>query len=107
MLHAIHSHPPVCHRSRGLQELLLLELEEPSGWVTIPLEAAPTDAGMTAVPLSAFFLQVAILTNHQNGRDTHVREVRVFGPRRTEMESIVGLPLKMGSTEFSMYAMLK
>ena len=26
-------------------------------------------------------LQIAIVSNHQNGRDTHVRELKVFGPR--------------------------
>ena len=30
--------------------------------------------------LSAFMLQVAILSNHQNGRDTHVRGARVYAP---------------------------
>ena len=30
--------------------------------------------------LSAVMLQVAVLSNHQNGRDTHVRAVRVYAP---------------------------
>jgi len=30
---------------------------------------------------SAFFLQLAILTNHQNGRDTHIRQVQIFSPK--------------------------
>ena len=25
-------------------------------------------------------LQIAILSNHQNGRDTHVRQVKLYGP---------------------------
>lgn len=31
--------------------------------------------------MKAFILQVAVVSNHQNGRDTHVRQLRVYGPR--------------------------
>lgn len=31
-------------------------------------------------PVRAYVLQIAILSNHQNGRDTHVRQVKLFGP---------------------------
>jgi anaphase-promoting complex subunit 10 len=27
------------------------------------------------------FLKVSVLSMHQNGRDTHLRQVKVFGPR--------------------------
>jgi len=30
--------------------------------------------------LEAFMLQVAINTNHQNGRDSHLRQVKVLSP---------------------------
>jgi len=30
---------------------------------------------------TAFMIQLAILANHQNGRDTHIRQVQVFSPR--------------------------
>jgi len=26
-------------------------------------------------------LQIAILSNHLNGRDTHIRQIKVYGPR--------------------------
>lgn len=31
-------------------------------------------------PVRAYVLQIAILSNHQNGRDTHVRQVKLFSP---------------------------
>jgi len=31
--------------------------------------------------LKAYFVQLAIISNHQNGRDTHIRQVQVFSPR--------------------------
>ncbi|CAD7967133.1 unnamed protein product [Amoebophrya sp. A120] len=30
----------------------------------------------------AFHLQIALLSNHQNGRDTHVRQIKVYGPQQ-------------------------
>lgn len=32
-------------------------------------------------PLRTFFLQVAIIAMHQNGRDTHIRQVKIYAPR--------------------------
>ncbi|KAH9261693.1 hypothetical protein BASA81_000349 [Batrachochytrium salamandrivorans] len=62
----------------GTQDLeLVVEAElEPSGWVLIPLFHPKT-----RTPLRTFVLQVEIVAMMQNGRDTHVRGVRVFGPR--------------------------
>merc|ERR1711972_566142 len=31
--------------------------------------------------LKAYFVQLAIISNHQNGRDTHIRQVQIFSPR--------------------------
>lgn len=62
----------------GVHDLeLVAEAElEPSGWVLIPLFHPKT-----STPLRTFVLQVEIVAMMQNGRDTHVRGVRVFGPR--------------------------
>ncbi|GFR47534.1 hypothetical protein Agub_g9254 [Astrephomene gubernaculifera] len=66
------------HTYQDLKEVRVVELEEPSGWVVIPLapESAPPHT-----PLRAFQLQLAVLANHQNGRDTHIRQVRVYAAR--------------------------
>jgi hypothetical protein len=61
---------------RDLKEVALAELEEPCGWVVVPLR--PPGGGRS---LSAYLLQLAVLSNHQNGRDTHVREAKVYAPR--------------------------
>eukprot|EP01063_Lacrimia_lanifica_P021399 TRINITY_DN28711_c0_g1_i1.p1 TRINITY_DN28711_c0_g1~~TRINITY_DN28711_c0_g1_i1.p1 ORF type:complete len:186 (+),score=43.60 TRINITY_DN28711_c0_g1_i1:38-595(+) len=58
-----------------LQEIGSHELNEPEGWLTLP---CTTDAQNT--PTHASLLQIAIQENHQNGRDTHLRQVRVIGP---------------------------
>lgn len=46
--------------------------------------------------------QIAVLANHQNGRDAHVRQIHVFGPRQ-EPAKAMGYPLEFTSIEFSSY----
>ena len=58
-----------------LVEVRVVELHEPTGWVTVPLD--PKEGKV----LRAFFLQVCVVSMHQNGRDTHVRQAKIFGPR--------------------------
>ncbi|KAI6223641.1 Anaphase-promoting complex subunit 10 [Aphelenchoides fujianensis] len=52
-----------------------MNFQEPNGWQVIDLRPP----GKTSV--RAFVVQVQILQNHQNGRDTHVRACKVLGPR--------------------------
>uniref|UniRef100_A0A0G4FIS2 Anaphase-promoting complex subunit 10 n=1 Tax=Chromera velia CCMP2878 TaxID=1169474 RepID=A0A0G4FIS2_9ALVE len=69
-----------------------IELKKPEGWTTIPVRPPRTDPrkaqseaeveGGQAEFVSCFFLQLAILNNHQNGRDTHLRQVKVWGPKK-------------------------
>ncbi|KAF4618359.1 hypothetical protein G7Y89_g14943 [Cudoniella acicularis] len=53
-----------------------LEFERPIGWIDVPLDhVGGGDDGKT---LRAFLVQVKIVENHQNGKDTHVRGLKVF-----------------------------
>jgi len=52
-----------------------LDIEEPSGWIC------------TALDVKTLCLQIAIIANHQNGRDTHLRQVKVWGRRRDATSS--------------------
>lgn len=45
------------------------------GWVDVPLVGTGQNGGRG---LRAFLVQVRVLENHQNGKDTHVRGVQVF-----------------------------
>ena len=58
-----------------LRQVEAIEMVEPTGWVRIALPA-----GKGGRPLRANLIQIAILTNHQNGRDTHLRAVEVYAP---------------------------
>jgi anaphase-promoting complex subunit 10 len=91
----------------NLEDVRTVDLREPCGWVTIPLwrkwgedvldtildpelaevEDDVGDRRKTHVPpwkrkpMRAHLVQISILSMHQNGRDTHVRQVKIFGPR--------------------------
>ena len=59
------------------QELRTLQLTEPQGWTHITLASPAAPGGVRA-----YLVQLVVLGNHQNGRDTHVRQVKIYGPRR-------------------------
>jgi len=80
-----------------LRELEVKELTEPSGWMVFPLRG-PDDH-----PLRTFHIQVAVITNHQNGRDTHMRQVRVHAPveQRGVMVDPVGSFVSVDCAQFA------
>jgi anaphase-promoting complex subunit 10 len=56
--------------------------------------------------VKANILQLVVVTNHQNGRDTHLRQIRVFGPRADPLRAL-GHPLSFVTEEFHMYATVR
>ncbi|KAF8476076.1 anaphase-promoting complex, subunit 10-domain-containing protein [Kalaharituber pfeilii] len=81
-----------------LQEVCTMVLEEPLGWVEVDLGAGGTvntgDEDRNDVVggggcLRSWLVQVVILGNHQNGKDTHVRGLQVFSANPTfELEEV-------------------
>jgi len=73
----------------------IVELNEPVGWCIIPLTSPPDpldditeDITELGLPRSrrivrTHLIQIEICSMHQNGRDTHVRQVQLYGPRTT------------------------
>ncbi len=96
-----------------------MDFEEPSGWTVIQLgepislpdtQVQPDNANLPAdcmTPLHAFFLQLAILANHQNGRDTHVRMVKVYGQAEDPVRALLGTPLDIRTDDFRKYAIIR
>lgn len=72
--------------------LTQIELQEPSGWCIIPLSSPPDPLDDVCSPstqnvVRAHLLRISILSMHQNGRDTHVRQVQIYGPRLADGSS--------------------
>mmetsp|Transcript_4027 Transcript_4027/g.5882 ORF Transcript_4027/g.5882 Transcript_4027/m.5882 type:complete len:184 (+) Transcript_4027:469-1020(+) len=90
-----------------LEEVHLLELEEPNGWVYIPVGEICNHGGQGV--LRAHFLQVEVLAMHQNGRDTHIRQVKVFGPRQSAAHRMLHPATEGGfsSIEFSQFSCIR
>jgi anaphase-promoting complex subunit 10 len=88
-------------RWSDLVEVTAADLAEPQGWVTIPL-AAPGGG-----PVRARLLQLVVVSNHQNGRDTHVRQVRAFGPRDAGARAAAGGALELATGQFRVFATVR
>ena len=85
-----------------LQEVEVMDLNEPSGWVVIPIK------DINERPIRTFMLQIAVISNHQNGRDTHMRQIKVHSPAT----DVVGppafyLPGEFLTNEFQQYATIR
>ena len=67
------------------------ELIDPCGWCIIPLQAPPDPLDDPAYQnhasntqqglIKTHLIRISVLSMHQNGRDTHVRHVHLYGPR--------------------------
>ncbi|XP_022184239.2 anaphase-promoting complex subunit 10 [Nilaparvata lugens] len=57
-----------------LQEVEVTDLTEPTGWVVMPVK------DIHERPIRTFMIQIAVISNHQNGRDTHMRQIKVNSP---------------------------
>ena len=64
-----------------LESVVEFELNEPNEWIKIPLILPGGKL------LKAFMLQIRLLSMHQNGRDTHVRSVKIFGSKKKDSNS--------------------
>lgn len=53
-----------------------LEFTQPKGWIDVPLEHV--GGGKDGKTLRAFLVQVKVVENHQNGKDTHVRGLKIY-----------------------------
>ncbi|BGO98669.1 hypothetical protein NBRC10513v2_003063 [Rhodotorula toruloides] len=73
-----------------LHEVRWIELANPRGWQAFRLggssKTGDTGPAEGEEPIRAHLLQIAILSNHMNGKDTHVRGVRIFAPRALELD---------------------
>ena len=90
-----------------LREITNVEINEPRGWVSIPLmddkEKSVGERERDKEGVRAHFVQAAILAMHQNGKDTHIRQVKIFGPQSSFSSR---LP-KCTTVDFNMYSRLR
>lgn len=56
--------------------------------------------------LKAYCLQLGIMANHQNGRDTHVRGIKVFAPQQDALQPL-HQEVGFSTVGFSQYATVR
>lgn len=65
-----------------LTQFATLEFTQPKGWIDVPLQGV--GGNLKGYPeyngnvLRAFLLQVKVVENHQNGKDTHIRGLKIY-----------------------------
>lgn len=59
-----------------LQEVQYGEFVKPDGWILVWLRP---DNEVAGPPIPAHHVRIVIVANHLNGKDTHVRGIKVFG----------------------------
>lgn len=108
-----------------IQDFAEMSFEQPTGWIDVdfsnvgPTEPDDddTDAEISKEidwskrpVLRAFLVQIRILENHQNGKDTHLRAVQLFArdegqamraTKRTPSKPTAQLPTRMAKTKTS------
>ena len=79
-----------------LTEVCTMKFDEPKGWLEVDLSMAggPPVRGWNGSTLRCMLLQMRILENHQNGKDTHLRGLQLFSvdPAAEHMQSRGELP---------------
>ncbi|KAI1139927.1 APC10-domain-containing protein [Hypoxylon sp. FL0543] len=53
-----------------------MELNMPKGWIDVPIAGA--GGGPDGNSLCCWFVRIIVLENHQNGKDTHIRGIKVY-----------------------------
>jgi len=90
-----------------LHEVVTKELEEPNGWVYVNI-GDPSGFDERSV-IRTHFLQIEVLAMHQNGRDTHIRQVKVFGPRHGAVHRMLypSAEGKFSSVDFTQFSCIR
>jgi anaphase-promoting complex subunit 10 len=85
--------------AQDLREVKQFQISEASGWISLVLTSPRGE------PLKTCMLQVAVLANYQNGRDTHLRQVRVYAPQPDAY--LIAHPFPPSTVEFSSFSVIR
>ncbi|KAK8178130.1 anaphase-promoting complex, subunit 10/DOC domain-containing protein, partial [Phyllosticta citrichinensis] len=73
-----------------LQEWAVMPLVEPRGWIDVDFEGLPV--------LRAMLVQVKIVENHQNGKDSHLRGLQIFAKDKLSREKKISAKKAPGNS---------
>jgi len=72
-----------------LQEIRVIDLDQPRGWQHFKLGNAIDTEDIESIDyddpdafaIRAQLVQIVIVSNHLNGKDTHIRHLKIYAPR--------------------------
>ncbi len=70
--------------AHDLIEIVSLDLSDPVGWIILDLTKNSLVSLEDQSCVRAHFLQLKISSMHQNGKDTHIRQIKVYGKRESQ-----------------------
>lgn len=84
-----------------LNEIEMMYLCKPSGWIVVPVK------NIRGQPLRTFMIQLAVIKDHENGRDTHMRQVRIHSP--VEAKKIIAPEIinEYSTVEFQQFSTIR
>ncbi|EUC64879.1 anaphase-promoting complex, subunit 10 [Rhizoctonia solani AG-3 Rhs1AP] len=67
-----------------LQEVRYVGFEKPNEWLDFDVSMDLSDDGTGARPLHCYAIQIMVAANYMNGKDTHIRGLKVLGPHEPQ-----------------------
>ncbi|CAK85744.1 unnamed protein product (macronuclear) [Paramecium tetraurelia] len=87
---------------QDMKEVQFIELKEPYGWYVIALK---TKLLNDRPYVSTINVQIVVLQNQHSGKDTHIRQVKIFGPRENQNQGLSFPDFK--TPELTQYASIR
>jgi anaphase-promoting complex subunit 10 len=96
---------PSSYHNNSASGTSIMEINEPVGWCIFPIYLPPAEDTNTPFDVNfipehhmmvprAHWVRISILSMHQNGRDTHVRRMALFGQRTAPMTALPSGPIR-------------
>ncbi|KAI0648848.1 anaphase-promoting complex subunit 10 [Trametes meyenii] len=89
-----------------IQDLRIVSLDKPDGWATFDICMEPNEDGDGFKHIDVHIIQILIVNNHMNGKDTHVRGVKVLGPLEPKVQAYEE-PFPFVAPQFKMYECIR
>ncbi|EDQ88500.1 uncharacterized protein MONBRDRAFT_26249 [Monosiga brevicollis MX1] len=88
-------------RIANLTEVVTADVGMNEGWFYIKLEKEDGQ------PIEDFVIQLAVLVNHQNGKDTHLRGVRIYAPRQRQLTPLSEPTMPFSTNAFARFEFIR
>ncbi|CAD8079269.1 unnamed protein product [Paramecium primaurelia] len=89
---------------QDMKEVQFIELKEPYGWYVFALKTKLLN-GQEKPYVSTINIQIVVLQNQHSGKDTHIRQVKIFGPREKQNQGLSFPDFK--TPEITQYASIR